>query len=100
MERALRRCLVAVYFGEALGLDADDLRTAYYLALLQYVGCTADAQEMASIYGDEVAAGEWFVRVGSGQPREVLVALVRNLGAMEPLLRRAATVATAFADLP
>ena len=100
MERALRRCLLAVALGEALGLGDDELGTVYYVALLQYVGCTTDAHELASVWGDEVAAGDWFAGIGSGEPPEVLAAMLRHLGAGEPPLRRARMLATALAGLP
>lgn len=100
MERALRRCLLAVHLGERVGLSQDELATVYYLALLQYIGCTTEADELASIWGDEVAAGAWFVSVGAGQPAEVLAAMLRHLGAGEPPLYRATMLVTAFRNMP
>ena len=100
MERALRRCLLAVRLGEALGLRDDELRTTYYVALLQYVGCTTEAHELAAVWGDEVAAGAWFASVGAGEPVEVFAAMFRHLGSGESPLRRARMLATALANMP
>lgn len=100
MEHALRRCVLAVHLGELLGLSDDELRTVYYLALLQYVGCTADAHVLAAVFGDEVATGEWYASIASAQPPKVLAAMIRHIGEGNPPLRRAQRVATAFARLP
>lgn len=86
VERSLRRCLVAVRLGRAVGLDADQLHTTYYASLLQYVGCTTEAQEIAAVWGDEIAAGEWFSEIAAGEPAEAIVAILRLHGAGEPLL--------------
>src|SRR6266508_1529679 len=56
MEHALRGCLLAVRLGESLGLSEDELRDVYYVALLQRIGCTADAFELAAWFDDEIGA--------------------------------------------
>jgi hypothetical protein len=56
MGHALRSCLLAVQPGSSLGLDAADPRAVYYVALLQRVGCTADAFDLAAWFDDEIAA--------------------------------------------
>ena len=40
-EHSLRTCLLAVRLGEAYGLDDEQLRDTYYLALFRLAGCTA-----------------------------------------------------------
>ena len=100
MERSLRRCLLAVGLGTAVGLDQDQLQTTYYASLLQYVGCTAEAHEIAAVWSDEIAAGEWFAEIASGQPSEAIAAILRLHGAGEPALRRARMLATALARMP
>ena len=42
-------CLISVRLGEALGLRDHELRDVYYLVLLAYVGCAADAHETAKL---------------------------------------------------
>ena len=56
LERALRTCLLAFRLGETLGLSDHELQTVYYVALLRFVGCTADMEHMAAIFGDEQVA--------------------------------------------
>lgn len=57
MERALRACLLALRMGEALGCDEAALADCYYVALLRYAGCAADARHRAALFGDELALG-------------------------------------------
>ena len=56
MEQALRTCLLSVAVGRQLALDDETLSDIYYLALLRFIGCTADAhEEAAAVGGDEIA---------------------------------------------
>jgi HD-GYP domain-containing protein (c-di-GMP phosphodiesterase class II)/DNA-binding CsgD family transcriptional regulator len=56
MEQALRTCLLSVAAGRQLGVDEETLSDIYYLALLRFVGCTADAhEEAAAVGGDDIA---------------------------------------------
>jgi hypothetical protein len=91
MGHALRSCLLAVDLGASLGLGADDLRTVYYVALLQRVGCTADAFELSAWFDDEIAAHARTFTIDFGRPVEVMIDLVRQAGAGRPPLRRLST---------
>ena len=51
MEHALRTCLLSQRLGEALGLGPARLHDVYYVALLRFLGCTADAHETAAAVG-------------------------------------------------
>src|SRR5215207_5312459 len=42
LEQGLRRTLLVVWLGEELGLNAEMLRDAYYVALLGVLGCTIE----------------------------------------------------------
>ena len=53
MEQALRTCLIAVSLGDRLGLSRDELSEVYYVALLRFLGCTADAHEFAAMVGGD-----------------------------------------------
>src|SRR5688572_23694120 len=56
MEHALRTCLLSLRLGETLGLGPPHLQHLYYVALLRFLGCTADAHETAAVVGgDEIA---------------------------------------------
>jgi HD-GYP domain-containing protein (c-di-GMP phosphodiesterase class II) len=56
MEHVLRECVLALGLGERFGLDAGECSIVYYVALLAWVGCHADAFEQARWFGDEIAA--------------------------------------------
>jgi HD-GYP domain-containing protein (c-di-GMP phosphodiesterase class II)/DNA-binding CsgD family transcriptional regulator len=51
----LRSCLLAVAMCDEAGFDEELRRTAYWVALLRYVGCTGHAHEVASVFGDDIA---------------------------------------------
>jgi hypothetical protein len=56
MEQGLGVCLLAVRFGELVGLGGDELQGVFEVALLRHIGCTAEAADFASIMGDELLA--------------------------------------------
>jgi hypothetical protein len=56
LEQALRTCLISLGVGRHLGLSDEELSEVYYVALLRYLGCTADAHESALLTGgDEIS---------------------------------------------
>lgn len=65
MEYALRVTLLAVRFGEDLGLSQRDQRDLYYVGMLRASGCTANAHVLASRFGDEIAQVVRFANVPS-----------------------------------
>jgi len=54
-EHVLRQCRIALGLAERLGLDEADRAAVYYVAMLAWVGCTADSHELAAQFGDEIA---------------------------------------------
>lgn len=54
-DNAVTTCVLAVRLGDALGFDTATLQDVYYESLLRYVGCNADVQWFASLFGDELA---------------------------------------------
>jgi hypothetical protein len=100
IEHALCSCVAAVRLAETIGVSDTELRDVYYLALLRFMGCTADAHVTASVFGDEVAAAGWFATVDSGRPVDVLLAMVRHVSEGDPPLQRARRLATAVASAP
>jgi len=87
LEHALRICLLAFRLGEVLGLTSDELRAVYYVALLRYVGCTADSQHLVDIFGDELLAHS---RVATVEllPLPMVMAMIRYAGDGYPLSER------------
>jgi HD-GYP domain-containing protein (c-di-GMP phosphodiesterase class II) len=101
MEQGLGVCLVAVRFGEELGLGDEDLRRVYDVALLRHIGCTAETVGFASIIGDELAArskGGSFV--DWGRPREALGYMIGTVAGGNPPLRAARMIARLPAAMP
>jgi HD-GYP domain-containing protein (c-di-GMP phosphodiesterase class II) len=97
-EHALRTCLIAVRLSEASGLDELTRRATYYVALLRYIGCTADAYEAAAFFGDEIAARAGFAVIDPGRPRELFAYLRAHVGAGASPARRAALLAGGVAQ--
>lgn len=98
MDHALRTCLLASRAAQALALDAETRSTTYYLALLRFVGCTADAHEQAiNAGGDEIAYWGGLAPVLMGSMPELLRFMVRHFAEERPPLERARLVAAELA---
>jgi HD-GYP domain-containing protein (c-di-GMP phosphodiesterase class II) len=103
VETALSCCVVAMRLGEVLDLNVHTLQTAYYYALLRYIGCNAHTDAMAALFGDELALRRDFAAVDPGQIAEVLELAARYLrqaNASAPPDRMAAIVSSALSELP
>jgi HD-GYP domain-containing protein (c-di-GMP phosphodiesterase class II) len=99
LEHALRTCLLSVHLGRRLGLDSGALRDVHSVALLRFLGCTADAPEMARLAGgDNIALMAAMGPTTMGGTAEDVRALVRSLGRGLPVARRAALVVRALTD--
>src|ERR1041385_2565615 len=82
LEQALRTCLIAVALGQRLGLGPDDLSDVYYVALLRFLGCTADAHEFAQMVGgDDIAIRAAAAPVLGGSPSEFAAGVMPKIGA-------------------
>ena len=88
MEHAQRTCLLGLRLADDLSLDDSERAVVYYVCLLAWVGCHADSFELASMFGDDLAA-----RAGAYQYEfvglDLLRYLARHLGAGRSPLRRA-----------
>ena len=103
LETALCTCTVAMRLGEALGLDGATMRTAYYYALLRYIGCNVHTDAMAALFGDELALRRDFAAIDPGNIPAVLelaARYVREANASQRPERQAAIVADALKGLP
>jgi HD-GYP domain-containing protein (c-di-GMP phosphodiesterase class II) len=98
LETGLVTCRLAVHVGERMGLPEDELRRAYYLALLRHIGCTAKADPMAAAIGSDLVLGDALLAVDMASPRELVPALLRVVHEQSPGRRfpAAATRAMAF----
>jgi HD-GYP domain-containing protein (c-di-GMP phosphodiesterase class II) len=57
---------------ESAGFPQDVRETAYWVALLRYVGCTGHAHEVATIFGDEIAIRAQTLVHDAANPAEVI----------------------------
>ncbi len=55
MEHVLRSWRIAARLGEHLDLGEEDRAALYYIAVLAWVGCVADAPEVSKWFGDDIA---------------------------------------------
>ena len=96
-EHVLRQCRIALGLAERLGLDEADRAAVYYVAMLAWVGCTADSHELAHQFGDDLALRADAHRVDlAGRP--MVGFLLRRVGAGRPPLRRAGMAAALVAS--
>ncbi|MGH2730238.1 MAG: HD-GYP domain-containing protein, partial [Actinomycetota bacterium] len=96
MEHVLRSCLIALRLGERMGLDDDERAVVYYVALLAWVGCTADSHELSRWFGDDIAfrADTYDIDL-AGLP--AFAFMLRHAGAGGSPLRRAGRSAALIA---
>jgi HD-GYP domain-containing protein (c-di-GMP phosphodiesterase class II) len=72
LESQLRSCLLASWICERAGFEQDVRETAYWVALLRYVGCTGHAHEVATVFGDEIAIRGQTLIHDAANPAEVM----------------------------
>jgi HD-GYP domain-containing protein (c-di-GMP phosphodiesterase class II) len=80
LEHGLRSALVAMRLADRLGLDAATQSQSFYLTLLFYVGCTADAELAATLFPEDGAMRTHMAPVMMGSRTEMLKGMVRALG--------------------
>lgn len=103
LEYALCGCVFSVRFGEALGLNENELREVYYLSLLRHIGCTAETYKMAEVLGDEIALRSDVAKVDQGNASQIFNLMLRyvrqaNQGASP--LQLTQTIARGMLTLP
>jgi HD-GYP domain-containing protein (c-di-GMP phosphodiesterase class II)/DNA-binding CsgD family transcriptional regulator len=65
---AIRCCVLAAGLAEVCGLGPQERADTFHVGLLRYVGCTADAAEVAAFAGDEIALAVAVAPVVMGEP--------------------------------
>lgn len=93
-EHVLRQCRIALGLAERMGLSPAERAAIYHVALLAWVGCTADSHELAAQFGDDIAlrADTYDIEL-AGAPLASF--LLRRVGTGQAPLRRA-QMAAAF----
>lgn len=84
LESQLRSCLLAVWLCEELGCVQDVRDTAYWVALLRYLGCTGHAHEVATVFGDEIAIRAQTLVHDAANPAEVMRDVIAFATAAHP----------------
>src|SRR5260370_16627141 len=75
--------------GDRLGLSSDELSEVYYVALLLFLGCTADAHEFAAMVGgDDISMRAAIAPVLGGTRNEFASQVMPKVGAGTGPLRR------------
>lgn len=87
LDTALNTCVVATRLGQAVGLAAGELGDVYYLAQLRFIGCTADAHQLAGIAGDELALRREFAAIDPGDAAAVGALARRHIARPDDLAR-------------
>jgi HD-GYP domain-containing protein (c-di-GMP phosphodiesterase class II) len=80
----LRSCLLAMAMCQEAGFDEELRRTAYWVALLRYVGCTGHAHEVASVFGDDIAILGQTLVMDAADPADVGRTMVASATAGHP----------------
>lgn len=99
MEHALRTCRLSMAVAGELGLDVRAAADVHYVALLRFLGCTADAPEMARYAGgDNISLIAAMAPVYMGSAGEAVRTLARSVGRGQAPVRRARLLVQALAD--
>jgi len=94
-QSAMRSCLVATALARRMGLAEDDVRDAFYVALLMHFGCVALSHETAAAFGDELVVTRAVARTNLGDPGDMAATLIPAItaGMSEPARARTAEFA-------
>src|SRR5262245_48637344 len=94
LEQALRDCLLALELGRRTGCTPAERSDVYYVALLEHLGCSANAPEVASWNGgDDIAFRTTGIAFTHASTLEFGWHLAHHVGDGLPLARRARLLA-------
>lgn len=94
LEQALRTCLIAIELSGRLGLSNEQTSEVFYVALLRFLGCTADAHEFAAfVGGDDIGVRKAIAPVLGGSSQEFARQVMPQIGAGRNPLKRAQLIA-------
>lgn len=79
VEYALKSCVLGMRLAAMLGLRGDALGEVYSHALLRYVGCNAETDAMAALFGDEIELRRALSPLDVGDPAQLLPVLLRAI---------------------
>jgi HD-GYP domain-containing protein (c-di-GMP phosphodiesterase class II) len=94
LEQALRTCLIAIELARRMQLSSAEVSEVFYVALLRFLGCTADAHEFAALVGgDDIAIRLAIAPVLGGSSQEFARQVMPKIGARQNPVRRAQLLA-------
>lgn len=99
VDHGLRTCLVSVRLADVMDLGLETRREVFFVALLRFLGCTADSYQMAGLFDDDdlgVLSGMADVTMGS--PWEELAGLARTAAGTVGFPGSLRTLASALLD--
>src|SRR5665809_154177 len=70
---AQRSSVLATQLARSLECSGDEVRAAYYTALLHHIGCVGYAHETAKLFQDELVANRAAGRMDAGSARDMVV---------------------------
>ncbi len=76
---AVRTALVASALARRADLGDDDVRDAFYTALLLHIGCVAVAHESAAAFGDDIALNRAVARSNLAEPDDIVSTFLPEL---------------------
>ena len=79
LEHGLQSTLLAMRLADRLGLDSETASQTYYACLLFYVGCTANADVAAEIFGGHEALTTYGMPARFGSRPEMITGLMRAI---------------------
>ena len=88
MERSLHACVMAIRLGQAMHFDEALLSQIYYVTLLRFAGCAADARHRAAYFDHEIALGPQIDAVELWKAETMLPFLHRHVGTRLPSTER------------
>lgn len=95
LEQALRTCLIAIELASRLGLSREETSEVFYVALLRFLGCTADAHEFSALVGgDDIDVRRAIAPVLGGPASEFARHVMPRVGAGQGPVRRAQALIT------
>ena len=97
LETGLAVCMVATGLAGRLALSAAVRQRTYQLSLLQHIGCTAAATQVASVMGDEMVMRAHAAMLDFADAGQMFRFLLAHVGRTNPPLHRPAALARAVA---
>jgi len=79
VEYAQKACALAMRLATALGFQSDGLRQVYAHALLRYIGCNAETDALAALFGDEIQLRRTLAPIDAGDPAQLAPVLLRAI---------------------